>query len=139
MSDDAFEIGKVCYEQNCLQMRSLNQIMWQVPMIAMTLTGGLWFGASSSQNLDPAAKTLLFIFCALGDVAMIFVIQRVRSVMDAYLDQIKNFSPVNYADTKKLSHQGFLKERGVCNTFSLLMGCAAFLSAFAAVKSVCWG
>ena len=31
MSDNAFEIDKVCYEQNCLQMRNLNQIMWQVP------------------------------------------------------------------------------------------------------------
>ena len=38
------------YEQNYEQFRSLNQIMWQIPVLAMTLTGGLWFGVSSIQD-----------------------------------------------------------------------------------------
>jgi hypothetical protein len=45
--DREFERQKLCYEQNCEQMRSLNQIMWQVPIIAMTLTGGLWYGVAT--------------------------------------------------------------------------------------------
>ena len=50
-----FEKEKVCYEQNCQTFRSLNQLMWQVPIIAMTVTGGLWFGVgtfSSLGNID---------------------------------------------------------------------------------------
>ena len=131
MSDFDFEKEIVCYEQNCQQMRSLNQIMWQVPMIAMTLTGGLWYGVSTSSALDPGTKGILFLFCTAANICMIFVIQRVRSVMAAYLFKIKEFHPSGFADTHNLDKQGFLKERGVCNTFSILMFIAALLSFFA--------
>ena len=31
--NNQFERDKVCYVQNCEQMRSLNQVMWQVPLV----------------------------------------------------------------------------------------------------------
>jgi len=133
MNDHEFAINKVCYEQNCLQMRSLNQIMWQVPMIAMTLTGGLWFGVNSAVSLAEEVRDTLFIFCGVADFLMILIIQRVRSVMDAYLDKIRAFSEENYPDTSK-KKAGFLAERGVCNTFSLLLLFASALSFIAICK-----
>ena len=38
--DQAMTVSKEAYEQNYQQFRSLNQIMWQIPVLAMTLTGG---------------------------------------------------------------------------------------------------
>lgn len=136
-SPDALEVRVACYEQNCLQMRSLNQIMWQVPMIAMTLTGGLWFGLSSSATLDGDVKTILLAFCAICNLVLVFVIQRVRSVMEAYLDRIKAFSPEDYADTQRLPKRTFLQDKSVCHMFSFLMLCAAALSAWAAFLLAC--
>jgi len=40
-------VSKEAYEQNYQQFRSFNQIMWQIPVLAMTLTDGLWFGVST--------------------------------------------------------------------------------------------
>lgn len=37
------EMRKAAFEQNHASFRSLNQQMWQIPLISMTLTGGLWF------------------------------------------------------------------------------------------------
>jgi hypothetical protein len=51
---ETFEREKLCYEQNCEQMRSLNQIMWQVPIIAMTLTGGLWRAVATLNGVRKA-------------------------------------------------------------------------------------
>jgi protein strawberry notch len=48
--DGKMNVSKEAYEQNYQQFRSLNQIMWQIPVLAMTLTGGLWFGVSTIDN-----------------------------------------------------------------------------------------
>lgn len=34
------------YSENPQTFRSLDKLMWSVPLLSMTLTGGLWFGAS---------------------------------------------------------------------------------------------
>jgi len=41
---------KAAYEQNYQHFRSLNQIMWQIPVLATTLTGGLWFGVTKIEE-----------------------------------------------------------------------------------------
>jgi hypothetical protein len=62
-----FERDKVCYEQNCEHMRSLNQIMWQVPMIAMTLTGGLWYAVATMKGMDAKVRGALELCAEVGD------------------------------------------------------------------------
>ena len=61
MSDNDFEREKVCYEQNFEQARSLNGQMNQVPVLAMTLTGGLWFAAGVTENLYPEIRFDLLV------------------------------------------------------------------------------
>jgi len=38
---DADASKLAAYNQNSENFRSLNQLMWQIPLIAMSLTGGL--------------------------------------------------------------------------------------------------
>jgi len=123
-----FEREKVCYEQNCEHMRSLNQIMWQVPIIAMTLTGGLWYGVTTLNSLETEMRTLLLSFGAIANIFMIFILQRIRSVMAAYLDKIKRFNPPGFADTQSPRATKWLKERGVMNTFCVLLLVTALMS-----------
>ena len=40
------DLSVQAFEQNHETFRSLNHQMWQIPLISMTLTGGLWFGVS---------------------------------------------------------------------------------------------
>lgn len=89
MNND-FEKEKICYEQNYLQFRSLNSVMWQVPIIAMTLTGGLWFGADGTE--DMFLKTILLLLAAIGNFGLAIVLNRTRFVMGKYLDKIETFS-----------------------------------------------
>lgn len=76
-----FERAKVAYEQNFEQFRSLNQVMWQVPVIAMTLTGGLWFGAASVEAMA-GFQYLLLILAALANLGLVVVLARLRFVME---------------------------------------------------------
>ncbi|MGC2221598.1 MAG: hypothetical protein WA624_04135 [Methylocella sp.] len=89
---EAFDRDKVCYEQNCQQFRAMNQILWQVPLLAITITGGLWYAALSVAGAQDL-KRPLFALSAIVDIALIFVILRVRYVMGAYLEKLKAFNP----------------------------------------------
>jgi len=102
--------------------------MWQVPIIAMTVTGGLWYGAASLSNIEAGVKYALLFFVGLADLLLIFVIQRVRSVMAAYLRKIKEFHPSSFAETQSGEATRWLRERGVVNTFSVLLLIAALMS-----------
>jgi len=128
-----FERDKICYEQNCESFRGLNQLMWQVPVIAMTLTGGLWYGVATLNEMKAGIKTLLLLLAALGDLAFIVVLVRVRAVMAAYLEKIKDFNPGSFPAAavpgsvwsflgKELTAKG---EKVVVRTFSILLGLAA--------------
>ena len=123
--DEKFEREKACYEQNFEQSRSLNQIMWQVPVIAMTLTGGLWFGAASLDSM-PGFKYLLLSFGALANLGLMVVLTRVRYVMGEYLNAIKQFYPDHFvaADGKK-----FQSPSAVARTFCTLLFISAAISA----------
>lgn len=99
--NEQFERDKLCYEQNCEMFRSLNQIMWQVPLIAMTLTGGLWFGVSKIAD-HLSFRIALLILAAIGNFALCVVLWRVRYIMGEYLKVIRSFN-----------HSGFVDARGV--------------------------
>lgn len=75
------------YEQNCQEFRSLNGFFWQVPLIMMTLNGGLWFSVASL-DLAPMAQRGVLLFAAFANIVMIFGLWRLRSVMQSLLAQI---------------------------------------------------
>ena len=73
-------------------MRSLNQIMWQVPMIAMTLTGGLWYAVTAVKSVDTIARIALLLFSMIANVGLIFMINSVRNVIAIQLKKIQRLS-----------------------------------------------
>ena len=126
MPDETFERQRICYEQNCHTFRGLNDIMWQVPVIAMTLTGGLWYGVGS-MPVALLVKQALLLFSAVVNVGLILVIRRTRTVMGAYLDRIKEFHPMAFAAPSPGT--SFLQRDGIVrDTMSVLMGFGALLS-----------
>ena len=134
ISAEQFERDKVCYEQNCKQMRSLNQIMWQVPIIAMTLTGGLWYAVGTVKGVNDISRGVLLAYSGLANLGLVLMINRVRDVITHHLEKMNAFNPTAYVDAKP-AHGGyfFLGDRGVCKTFSLLMGAAAAINVIAAL------
>lgn len=137
-----FERERACYEQNCQSMRALTQVMWQVPTIAMTLTGGLWYGVTTLQDEGHYVfRVLLLLLAVVSDLAFIVVLLRVRAVTRAYLAKIKEFDPGSFPDTTYSgSFFAFLSdeiaakgEDVVVRTFSCLLALAAIGSAVALI------
>lgn len=126
-AEEAFQRLKSAYEQNCQQFRALNQVMWQVPMIAVTLTGGLWYAVATLRSVDPEIRSGLLAFSAIGNLLLVLMINRVRDVMDGHLQKMREFCPEAYATAPT---NGFLPDRSVCLMFSLMMGLAAIGSGF---------
>lgn len=88
-------LRKESYVQNYQQFRALNQIMWQIPVLAMTLTGGLWFGVSRvSENFWFAA--LLLSTAIFGNIALAIVLRRFRYVMGCYLEWLEEAYPPGF-------------------------------------------
>ncbi len=100
MSDNDFEREKVCYEQNFEQARSLNAQMNHVPVLAMTLTGGLWFGAGVTDNLPVEIRFALLFFAGLCNLALILAVLRIRDVLESYLEKIEAFRADSFASGK---------------------------------------
>jgi hypothetical protein len=97
MSDSDYDRQKVCYEQNFQQARSLNLQMNQVPVLAMTLTGGLWFGAGVAKDLPIEIRFALLLFAGLCNLALILAILRIRDVLESYLEKIQAFYEAGFA------------------------------------------
>lgn len=76
------------YEQRCAEFRSLNSFFWQIPLIVMTLNGGLWF-AVASLDVTPVAKSAILCFAGVANLAMIVALIRLRGIMEALLKQIR--------------------------------------------------
>nr|NUR36591.1 hypothetical protein [Sphingomonas sp.] len=70
------------YEQLCTDFRALNAILWQMPVIFTTLTGGLWFSVASL-DLTNHARTLILEFAALANLIMIAALIRLRIIMES--------------------------------------------------------
>lgn len=75
------------YEQNCQEFRSLNGFFWQVPLIMMTLNGGLWYSVASLDLAVTAQRGVLW-FAAFANVVMICGLWRLRDIMESLLEQI---------------------------------------------------
>ena len=100
MNENKFEREKVCYEQNCEQARGLNNQMNRVPVLAMTLTGGLWFAAGVTENLYPEIRFGLLVFSGFCNLALIAAALRIRDVFHSYLEKLEQFNPDSFANGK---------------------------------------
>lgn len=81
---------KTIYEQNCEHFRSLNDIMWRVPILVMSLTGGLGIVVATFDLSDPTRRAIL-IFAGIINLAFILVLFRLRNVIDLLLKEIHDY------------------------------------------------
>ena len=86
---------KTKYEQLCTDFRALNAILWQMPVIFTTLTGGLWF-AVASLDLTNHARSLILVFAALANLLMIAALARLRYIMEK---QRKKICEIDHRDS----------------------------------------
>lgn len=93
------EMHKAAFDQNHASFRSLNQQMWQIPLISMTLTGGLWFGVSRVEDFPLFQLALLFL-AAAGNGALFVIILRLRFVMEQHLIWLEKTYPAGYVSAK---------------------------------------
>jgi hypothetical protein len=129
MSDNDFEREKVCYEQNFQQARSLNSQMNQVPVLAMTLTGGLWFAAGVTENLYCEIRFGLLLFAGLCNIALILAAIRIRDVFRSYLERTKQFRPDSFVSGKpKYPKVPQLGDYSMITIYCVLMAIGSVLS-----------
>lgn len=119
----ADEKDKAIFDQNCEDFRSLNEIMWKVPIIVITLTGGLWFGVGS-MNIADQAKTSLLILAGIANLIFIAVLFRLRYVMNKILKEIKRY-------------QGL--QPGIAYVFVILFSGLLLFSACVSLYAACSG
>ena len=117
---------QIIYEQNCQDFRQLNNVMWQVPVLAMTLTGGIWFGISTVQNA-PWIQVALWLLSTVANIVFIFVLRRLREgIMERILEE-------------KRKSEGVEAIKGrytVVIAFSLVLVLAAVISGIGSVVSI---
>lgn len=134
MCSEDFTREKTCYEQNFQQARSLNSQMNQVPVLAMTLTGGLWFAAGVTENIAPEIRFLLLIFAGFCNLALVLVTIRTRDVFHSYLECLKAFHPAGFASGKPSNPKvPALGDYSMISIYCALMFIAAALSFTAAI------
>jgi hypothetical protein len=111
------------YEQRCQEFRSLNGFFWQVPLIMMTLNGGLWYSVASL-SLGVTAQRGILWFAVLANLVMIVGLARLRSVMKELLTHIHTAEGTVPSGRPRLIQ--FL--------FSLLLACAALGAGLASLN-----
>lgn len=127
-----------CYAQNYEQFRALNQQMWQIPIIAMTLTGGLWYGIinlhSTYGSSAQAWSAFLLLFASISNFALTFILGRMRKVMDRYFEKLKNFNQDAFVEAEPSPKDGFWGQFSVHKIFRLLLISASVLSLVGAIN-----
>jgi hypothetical protein len=93
------KIQELTYLEAGSHMRSLNQLMWQVPSLVVIINGGLWYG-STMMSID--AARVIFLFCAVFDTTSIITLYRLRGLIG---DRIKI-----QANIEDLYHEGIFLE-----------------------------
>jgi SAM-dependent methyltransferase len=119
------EMHKAAFDQNHASFRSLNQQMWQIPLISMTLTGGLWFGVSRVEDF-PLFQLALLLLAAAGNAALFVIILRLRFVMEQHLLWLEKTYPAGYVAAK--GEDWYNKPFLVRDLFMSMLGSAAVLS-----------
>ena len=78
--------------------RALNQLMWQVPGMAIAITGGLWYGATTIDAASP--RIWVFVFTAVVDLLTILTLWRIRSLIEVHIKHQDSFAPATVAKSK---------------------------------------
>jgi hypothetical protein len=124
-----FEREKLCYQQNFEHARSLNHQMNQIPTLAMTLTGGLWFAAGVTERMEETMRFGLLLFASICDFSLALAILRVRDVFNSYLEKVRTFHPASYSDGHPTSPKlGWMGDYSMVSVYCTLMITAALLS-----------
>ncbi len=116
--------------------------MWQVPVLAMSLTGGLWFGVSKLED-KPLLSVMLLLTAVIGNVTLALVLMRFRYVMSLYLNKLKSAYPEGFVDagqpdcTKGSFRKFFTVQERVRQLFSLMLYWAAGAS-FILLSTECY-
>lgn len=124
--DDA--LGLAAYNQNSETFRALNSLMWQIPLIAMTLTGGLWFGVSSISK-DSGLTFLrpgLLLLAGVGDLVLIVILERLRHIIEEYLNWLGAAYSRGYVAAK--GNRWWNSSKIVKTCFQIMLGSAALIS-----------
>lgn len=116
---------KAAFDQNHASFRSLNQQMWQIPLISMTLTGGLWFGVSRVEDF-PLFQLAMLLLAAAGNGALFVIILRLRFVMEQHLKWLEATYPTGYVSAK--GEDWYNKPFLVRSLFQSMLILAAILS-----------
>jgi hypothetical protein len=126
MSEE-FERAKACFEQNSEHIRSLNQIMWKVPLLAMTLTGGLWFAVATTPTLTRPAQIGFMLLAAIANIALVLVLARIRFVMQGYIERVELF----YEEGRPRTDHRLLRKNLVVIVFAVVLTTSAYGSLYA--------
>jgi len=78
------------YEQQSNEFRSLNTFFWQIPLIMMTLNGGLWFSVATLE-IDPLVQRGMLWFAAVANMVMAIALVRLRHIMGELLTEIRKY------------------------------------------------
>lgn len=133
MTDSDSDRWKICYEQNFEQARSLNLQMNQVPVLAVTLTGGLWFGAGVTKDIPIEISFALLLFAGLCNLALILAALRIRDVLESYLEKIEEFHPKSFASGRPKNPKiPWLGSYSMISIYCALMLIGALFSFFGA-------
>lgn len=123
--EQAKALQLAAYNQNWETFRSLNTLMWQIPLIAMTLTGGLWFGVSTVKDMPYFVAGLLFL-AGCGNIGLLLTLRRLRYIMAQYLDWSKATYAAGHVSAPGTSW--LTGNETVRRIFQALLGLAAFIS-----------
>lgn len=90
------------YQQQCAEFRALNAVFWQIPLIMMTLNGGLWFALASLDLTDIGQRSIL-VFAAVANGVFIIALVRLRFLLSALLIRIHAVEGPITAPLKKIT------------------------------------
>lgn len=103
--------------------------MNNVPVLSMTLTGGLWFGAGVTDKLFLEIRFGLLLFSGLCNIAFILAALRIRDVFHSYLEKIEEFNPNSFCTGKpKKPTTGKLGSYSMISIYCTLMGIGGIFS-----------
>lgn len=132
------ELALAAYNQNSETFRALNALMWQIPLIAMTLTGGLWFGVASLSKEEGLSylRPGLLLLAAVGDVVLIVVLERLRHIIGEYLAWLQAAQPRGYVaatgtrwwNSSKVVKVAFQAMLAFAAVISFVLSCLAMAS-----------
>lgn len=103
--------------------------MWQIPLLSMTLTGGLWFGVAKT-DASAIFQTVLLALAAFGNAVLVVALFRLRYVMTQYLEWLETFDTTVFvaAQAQDPKDGWWTKPLVIRNAFQIMLGLAALTS-----------